>query len=125
MKKQDFLLIGILLLIACALYLGYRLYFHTPGGYVQITVDGKSYKTLALNQNTTITITTPDGGTNLLTIRDGYADMTEADCPDKLCVSQTRISHKGETIVCLPHKIVVKILDGKPKGTTDPDAVAY
>jgi hypothetical protein len=35
--------------------------------------------------------------------------MTQADCPDKLCVHQKAISATGETIVCLPNKVVVEI----------------
>ena len=36
--------------------------------------------------------------------------MTDADCPDKLCVKTGRISKTGETIVCLPHRVVVEII---------------
>jgi hypothetical protein len=35
--------------------------------------------------------------------------MTEADCPDKLCVQEKAVSKNGETIVCLPHRVVVEI----------------
>ncbi len=35
--------------------------------------------------------------------------MDKADCPDKLCVKQGKISKSGESIICLPHKVVVKI----------------
>ncbi len=50
-----------------------------------------------------------NGGTNVLKIRNGSADMTEADCPDKLCVNQKAISKNGESIICLPNKVVVTI----------------
>ncbi|MFR4337598.1 MAG: NusG domain II-containing protein [Lachnospira pectinoschiza] len=36
--------------------------------------------------------------------------MTDADCPDKLCVKTGMISKTGETIVCLPHRVVVEII---------------
>jgi hypothetical protein len=39
--------------------------------------------------------------------------MTAADCPDKLCVKQRSIAKEGETIVCLPHRVVVKISGGE------------
>lgn len=48
-------------------------------------------------------------GKNILRIRDGRADMIYADCPDQLCVNQKEIDKVGETIVCLPHKIVVEV----------------
>lgn len=46
---------------------------------------------------------------NLLVIKDGKASMKEADCPDKICVAHKPICKKGETIVCLPHKVVVEV----------------
>ena len=33
--------------------------------------------------------------------------MIDADCPDKLCEYQNAISQSGETIVCLPNKVIV------------------
>ena len=38
--------------------------------------------------------------------------MISADCPDKLCVHQHAISANGETIVCLPNKVVAEVKDG-------------
>lgn len=39
----------------------------------------------------------------------GVADMTSADCPDHLCVKQKAISKEGESIICLPNKVVVTV----------------
>lgn len=125
MKKQDYILIAGILLIGVALFIGYQILYHTPGDKVQITIDGKLYQTLPLNQDAVVEIPTTEGGNNILTIEDGYADMTEANCPDGLCVNQKKISHEGETIVCLPHKIVVKIIDGDNTEDDAPDSIAY
>ena len=57
-------------------------------------------------------------GKNILRIRDGSADMIYADCPDQLCVNQKEIDKVGETIVCLPHKIVVE-LEGEKQSDFD------
>ena len=51
------------------------------------------------------------GGTNLLVIADGSASVTEADCPDALCVGMGKISRTGQSIVCLPHQVVVEVGD--------------
>ena len=56
---------------------------------------------------------TDTGFINTLVIENGKADMISADCPDKLCVKQHAISSNGETIVCLPNKVVVEIEDGE------------
>ena len=50
------------------------------------------------------------GGQNRLIIENGRAYMQEADCPDKLCVKQGNISMKGQSIICLPHKVVAEIV---------------
>ncbi|KAI4447103.1 hypothetical protein C823_001622 [Eubacterium plexicaudatum ASF492] len=47
--------------------------------------------------------------------------MIWADCPDQLCVHQKAISGQGETIVCLPNKIVVEIAEGED---ADLDAIS-
>lgn len=36
--------------------------------------------------------------------------MTTANCPDKVCVHTGFINKPGQSIVCLPHKINVKIV---------------
>ncbi len=56
---------------------------------------------------------------NVLLIKDGQASMTEADCPDLICVHHKPVSREGETIVCLPHKLVVEVT-GKDSGPSDP-----
>ena len=58
------------------------------------------------------------GGVNKVVINDGKVSMTEADCPDELCVKTGKISRVGETIVCLPHRVVVEI-----KGSQDDDSI--
>ena len=42
----------------------------------------------------------------------GTYSLDKTDCPDKICVNHAAISKKGETIVCLPHKVVVEVVDG-------------
>ncbi|CCZ53222.1 putative uncharacterized protein [Clostridium sp. CAG:75] len=47
--------------------------------------------------------------------------MKKADCPDKICVHHKGIRSNGETIICLPHKVIVTIQSSK---TGDLDGVA-
>ena len=49
------------------------------------------------------------GGKNHLVIHDGCARIEEADCPDKLCVKQGTVSESGESVVCLPNRVVVAV----------------
>lgn len=83
---------------------------------VCVTVDGSVYGTYALGEEQEIPIVQDGVTTNVLTIRDGKADMTEADCPDKLCVHQKAISKNHEMIVCLPNKVVVEVTGSEDNG---------
>lgn len=82
-----------------------KLFNRGMGSYAVVTQDGKEYGRYSLEEKQEILI----NDTNLLKIENGVADMIEANCPDKLCVHQKAIQKKGETIVCLPNKVVVEI----------------
>ena len=50
-------------------------------------------------------------GKCILVISDGKADMESADCPNQICVHHGAISHTGETIVCLPNRVVIEVIE--------------
>lgn len=79
------------------------------GNEIKITVDGKVYGTYFLNEDKSIDIDT-ELGSNKVCILGGEAHMEEADCPDGYCKRQGSISKANETIVCLPHKVVVEVV---------------
>ena len=71
--------------------------------------------------DTEVTFNTPDGSSfNTLVIRDGKADVTDAGYPDRICVNMRSISFEGETITCLPNRLVVKIEGGESPGVDLP-----
>ncbi len=108
-RCRDVLLIaGILLIGGAALLLS--LLFRTPGDQVIVEVDGAVFGTYDLHKDAEIRIETEDGGYNVLAIADGFAAVTQASCPDKLCVHQHRISRSDESIICLPNKVVISIV---------------
>lgn len=115
MKKKDFVLIAGIMIVAFFLLFvnGNR----PKGQKIQISVDGTVVGVYELDQNREI----PIGEHNVLIVKDGKADMTLADCPDQLCVKQNAISKSGETIICLPNKVVVTILGNRK---SDVDAIA-
>ncbi|MDD7113489.1 MAG: NusG domain II-containing protein [Lachnospiraceae bacterium] len=107
-KRQDIYLILLFLIIGLFAFLW--VHFHKQAGaMVQVTVDGAVQGNYPLQQEQQIPIT-GDGWTNTILIKDGFANMITADCPDQICVKHTEISQIGETIVCLPHKVVVEII---------------
>lgn len=105
-------LVAVVLIVAGSFYLRQG----EKGAQVIVTVDGEVYGTYSLAENQKVPIIKEGVTTNLLVIEDGEADMTEADCPDKLCVHQKAISKNNETIVCLPNKVVVQVTGGEESG---------
>jgi len=103
--RNDLLLILSLALIALALA-GVFAVVSTPGTRVDIIVDGKPFGSFALDQDAVIDI----NGTNTLVISGGVAYMNDADCKNGTCVRRGAISSSGETIICLPNKIIVTVV---------------
>ncbi|MCD7832372.1 MAG: NusG domain II-containing protein [Lachnospiraceae bacterium] len=105
MKKADVKLILIVGVI-CVLLLAVRYFGMDTGASVVVEVNGGTYGTYSLSKDQTIQI----NDTNVLVIEDGEAYMTEASCPDGLCISQGHISAEGTMIVCLPNRVVVQVI---------------
>lgn len=123
MKKADFIVIGVVaVVVAVMLFFLYGVNT-ASGDCVQIQIDGKCVETLPLNENTTREILTDDDGLNVLVIENGSAVMTDANCPDGICTNHRAISKTGESIICLPHKVVITIVNDK-NAEDEVDAVA-
>lgn len=80
------------------------------GREVKVSVDGETVAIYPLNEDRSQEITGYEGGTNLLVIKDGEAYLTEASCPDHLCVHMGRIKEVGQSIICLPNRVTVEII---------------
>lgn len=114
-KKNDRILIIFLLVLAVVSLLAVKLYQKrtTYDAVAVVTVDGKEYGRYPLTENARITIDAGNGNINVLVIRDGYADIVKATCPDKICVNHAKIRGNGQTMVCLPNQVVVEIVNQK------------
>ena len=75
----------------------------------EITSEGKVVQIVDLNIDQELTISSSDGGVNVVTVRDGKIAVTHADCPDGYCV-QRGFCDSGIQIVCLPHRLVIRFL---------------
>ena len=113
-KRNDLLLIGCLLALGILSFLSVEWYktSTTKNAQVVVFVDGTETGRYLLAQDEEILIKGTKGD-NLLVIKNGKAWVEEAECPDKLCVHTGKISRNGETIVCLPNKIVVEVVNGE------------
>ena len=119
-RKKDLIFIFSILIVAVFLLLIQRVYGNAQGeaDMVKITVNQKLCGTYDLNKNQTITIQN-DSGINAIQIQNKKVWMEEADCPDGYCKEQGHISKNKQTIVCLPHKLVVEISDDSEKSESD------
>ena len=118
--KNDIILAVIVIAVAATGLLLVNV-FRTEGSFAVIKIDGKETERYPLSVNTEVVIETRDNGRNTLVIEDNKAFMKDANCPDKICEGHSKISYKGETIVCLPHKVVIEIVADDT--TVDLDAV--
>lgn len=127
-KKKDFLLGGGILAVALVLFLVMKVTGSEAGNRIQVTVDGEVYGTYSLTENQVIEVKEGDFY-NRIRIEDGKAYMEEANCPDGYCERQGKISSGAQTIVCLPHKLVVEVLEtddisGDSGENSAPDVIA-
>ncbi len=105
--KNDIILVAVILCVAAA---GFVLwYFSAPSGNMAIvTIDGEVVYELPLSRDSETRVDS-EGGYNIVAVKDGKVTVTEASCPDLICVHHRAVSLAGETIVCLPNKMVVEI----------------
>ena len=122
MKKKDICLILVFLMIAGLIYLLTR--NGEAGNQVLITLDGEEYGTYSLTEDQEISVRT-EYGYNIVQIEDGMVFMKDADCPDKYCIHQGKTNRKNQSIVCLPHKLMVEVVEAsKAKSADGIDAMA-
>ncbi|MDD2980385.1 MAG: NusG domain II-containing protein [Hespellia sp.] len=109
MKKNDMILIAVIVFAAAAIF-GWNMFRgQSADAEVEVTVDGTLYGIYDLDKDQKLEI----NQTNTLTIENHKADMTDANCPDLLCVHQKAVSRNGESIICLPNKVVVTVISKK------------
>ncbi len=118
-RRNDLIFIAVILLTVSAAALGLFL-FRTVGDTVTVTVDGQIWGEYPLGENRTVEIRTDDGY-NLLVIEDGAVYVSDASCPDGICSSHRPIRHDGESIICLPNKVIIAVRTGD---TDQPDIIA-
>ena len=116
--RSDIILIGVLLIISLSVLL-FVFLTREEGAVADVYVDGVKVAEYPLSIDGVYYL---NNGSNVLVIEDSVAYMREANCPDKFskngCVNTGKISYVGQTIVCLPNKIIVEIV-GEGEGIVD------
>lgn len=111
MKKSDMILIIAIIAVALLIALGFSIFRPTATDTVIVELDGDVVKKLPLDKDTEYRIDCPDGGFNLLIIKDGRAYVSEASCPDKVCIHTGAVGEL-KPVVCRPNKIVITLSEG-------------
>lgn len=121
--KGDLIIVGAVILLAAVFFLINLVRDRQPSGEGEVLVirDGVITAAYPLSKDITITLWDEERTHyNLLMIRDGSAEISDANCPDKICVRSRAIERDGESIICLPHRLVLSVRSERER---DMDAV--
>ncbi|MDR7696388.1 NusG domain II-containing protein [Lactococcus lactis] len=116
-KPLDFVIIFLLFIASFS-----TLFFFatgSKGAQAELRISGKVIKTFDLNKNQTWTYRDKDGDYNKIQVKNGEIAVVEANCKDQIDVQRRYISKTGETIVCLPHNLVIEVMSGQKDEQVD------
>lgn len=119
-KKADAILLAVILALSV---LGFVVLRKTASAdsVVEVTVAGSHYASYPLFKDGEYKIAA-DYGYNTIVIESGQVWVKEADCPNKDCMHFGKMNKEGQVILCLPHKLAVRII-GLGEGGSD--AISY
>ncbi len=110
MKKFDWILIAAVLTLALLIWGGWKIFHPSDGGlYAVAELEGIEVGRLPLSVDGELTVDCGEGEYNRIVVKDGSVFVSEASCPDKVCVHTGKVNEPGDSIVCLPHRLVVHI----------------
>ena len=104
-KNDVILIVSLLLILALCATLFYG--FQTDGDSVTVMVNGQLFGTYSLSENISVEIRTGENNEqiNVLTIENGKAFMSYANCNGGDCIAHEPIHRNNETIACAPHRV--------------------
>jgi hypothetical protein len=125
MKRRDWLILGIVLLISLTLFLlrPNPTASGTATAYLRISVPGQTYELIPLTEEREIVIEQEDGSRNVVEIYPGGFRMKESNCNNQDCILQGDVTTDNvasrvlaNEIICLPHRLVLELVaaDGQP-----------
>ncbi len=99
-------------LLAVCSAAAFILFRHTASGTIaNIYLDGECIRSIDLAKVTepeTISVSC-GAGSNIIYVEPGRIRVLEADCPDQICVGSGWLTDSAMPIVCLPHKLVIRL----------------
>lgn len=125
MKKIDkiIILVFVFAIVGIAIFIKLNKNSDYTNKYAEIYVKGDLYKKVDLgNGNKDKIIIRTNLGENIIDVHDGGVEIMDSDCRDEICVKDGFKDKPGEVLVCLPHKVMVKIVG---ENRADVDDVSY
>lgn len=107
-KRGDVAIIAAVAVISLAMLVMQASLPDGDGKLYAVIFCGESRERYPLDENRTV-ILENESYTMTVEIKDGYAKVTAADCPDLVCMNTAPVSSDGGYIACVPAKILVKI----------------
>lgn len=110
LKKGDFVIFAIILIIAIICLVPF-ISTQTDQLVCEISQDNKIIHKIILNKGykDKITIETQNGN-SVICIEDNSVWFESSDCPDQVCVHTGKLTHAGQIAVCLPNKVIIKLI---------------
>ena len=108
-KKNNYLLDVIVISATLAVSLMFLLILFLTkkeGAFIEVDVNGENIGEYLLSENATYSL---NGGSNILVIENGEAYLSFSDCPDHTCEKTGKIKHVGQSIICLPNKVIITV----------------
>ena len=113
--KKDILIMTGLLTAAIAAFFIVPVIYGTGGDMAGVYMDGKLYASYDLKDSQRYHIPVGDEYNEVL-IEHGKVRVSSSSCKNQVCVNHSPISKNGESIICLPHKLVIRIENKKESG---------
>ena len=136
-RKADIILFIVLVVIGLAASAALTLSHGEAGNGAKVIIEsgGDLYARYPLSEDRTIVVPAPKQSAvdapaadsdaepsaqydhyNVVVISGGKVSVTEASCKNQVCVKHGAITSTGESIVCLPNRLVVRIENGSEEG---------
>ncbi len=109
--KPGDIILSIALLIVSLMCMWMIIHGKTSGEEADIYLDGKLVQTVRLNKNQNIELVSTLGEINIH-VNNHKIWIHQVACPDQTCKKMGKITKTGETIVCVPNKLVI-VIKGK------------
>lgn len=119
LRWGDFLIFLAIIAAACGIWIHLAM-LQTDQTYGEIWLDGELYQQFRLDGSVHKTVQLEGKATEVIIEVDGtQMRFTDSQCTDHTCEQTGWISRVGQTAVCLPNRVMLKITGS----TTDADAV--